>query len=65
MEPYVDQKKPLADWAHWRGPIDVNRFIREGLAVAVGDKLWCHSIGDKTKLLELMEADAARPKQAP
>ncbi len=65
MEPYVDPKRPLAEWAHWRGPIDINRFIREGMATEVEGKLWCHSEVDKAQLDKLILEDMRSPKRAP
>lgn len=55
-----DGKKPLAEWATWRGPIDVNRFIREGMAAEWEGKLWCHSEADKAAVLKLIADDQAK-----
>ncbi len=60
METYEDPKKPLAEWAHWRGAIDVNPHIRAGLAVPWEGKLWCGSEADRTKLNELIAADKGK-----
>mgnify|MGYP001581033444 FL=1 len=60
-----DGKKPLAEWAHWRGPIDVNRFIKEGLATEWEGKLWCGSEADRKTLDSIIEADKRKPKPAP
>ncbi len=61
----TDGKKPLAEWAHWRGPIDVNRFIKEGMATEHEGKLWCGSEADHKTLNALIEADKKKPATVP
>lgn len=58
-------KKPLSEWAHWRGPIDVNKFIGNGVATEWEGKLWCGSEDDRKELSVLIEADKRKPKPAP
>lgn len=57
-----DRKKPLAEWAGWRGAIDINRHIAAGMAVEWEGKLWCGSESDRQTLLALQDADLAAAK---
>ncbi len=61
----TDGKKPLVEWAHWRGPIDVNRFIKDGMATEHEGKLWCGSEVDREALEALIDANKKKATPRP
>ena len=53
----MPDKKPLAEWKHWRGDLAINKHLPEGLAVEWNGKLWCGTLADMKKIEQLIADD--------